>query len=189
VAQTGQPVTALSGVDRNGNLDTAGDRAFLNPVGTPRTGTGVSFVCRDPSTANSGLSASIDGCGGDSNVVGYLANDSTAAFVVSEVGALPGSGLAFSRRNLIPTPGINLWNMSLGKKVSLGSESRYLQFQANAFNVFNHRNFSLVNLDVFQDNANALSTSYANVSSPDFLNAKQFNGGKRTLQLGLKVVF
>ena len=189
VAQTGQPVTALSGVDRNGNFDTAGDRAFSNPGGTSRTGSDVSFVCRDSSTGNSSVSASIAGCGGSANVVGYLANDSTAAFVVSQVGAIPGKDLAFTGRDTISTPGINLWNMSLLKKVPLKGESRYLEFQVNAFNVFNHRNFSLVNLDVFQDNTNALSTSYANVSSPDFLNAKQFNGGKRTLQLGLKMVF
>jgi hypothetical protein len=189
VVQTGQPVTALAGLDRNGNLDTAGDRAFLNPAGAARTGTTLSFVCRNPSTGDSSISDSVDGCSGDPNVVGYVATDPSAAFVVTDIGAVPGNGLAFTGRNTISTPGINLWNMSLAKKLSLGRESRYIQLQANAFNVFNHRNFSLVNLDVFQDNTNALSTSYANVGSPDFLNAKQFNGGKRTLQLGLKIVF
>jgi hypothetical protein len=79
--------------------------------------------------------------------------------------------------------------MSVSKIVPFWGESRYIQLQANAFNVFNHRNFSLVNLDVFQNNVNALSTSFANVSSANFLNVQQFNGGRRTLQLAVKVVF
>jgi hypothetical protein len=186
VAQTGQPVTPLSGADRNGNLDAAGDRAFFNPVGVPDTGTGVSFVCRDVSTGASSISA--DGCGGNAGVVGYVANDPNAQFVVSELGALPGDGLALSGRNQISTPGMNLWNMSVSKRVPFWGESRSIEFQVNAFNVFNHRNFTLVNPDVFQNNNNALSNSFANVNSPDFLNAKQFNGGKRTLQFGLKIL-
>src|SRR5205085_6475320 len=32
--QSGQPVTIQSGVDSNGNLDSAADRAILNPAGT-----------------------------------------------------------------------------------------------------------------------------------------------------------
>ena len=189
IAQTGQPITALSGVDRNGNLDSAGDRAFLNSTGTPGTGSGVNFVCRNPSTGASSISGTTGGCGGSANVVGYVAKDSSKQFVVAQLGAIPNNGLAFIGRNTVKTPGVNIWNMSVAKRVPFWGESRYIQFQANAFNVFNHRNFSLVNLDVFQDNTNGLSTSYANVSSPNFLNAQQFNGGKRTLQLGLKLVF
>ncbi len=189
VAQTGQPVTPLSGADRNGNLDSAGDRAFFNPAGISGTGSGVGFVCRDPSTGASSISPTTAGCGGSINVVGFVANDPNAQFVVSQLGAITGNGLRSSGRNQISTPGINLWNMSLAKRVPFWGESRYVQFQATAFNVFNHRNFSLVNPDVFQDNTNGLSTSFANVNSANFLNAQQFNGGNRTLQLGLKVVF
>lgn len=189
IAQTGQPITAVSGVDRNGNLDSAGDRAFSNSTGTPGTGSGVNFVCRDSSTGASSISSTTGGCGGSSGVVGYVAKVPSAQFVVAQLGAIPESGLAFTGRNTVKTPGVNVWNMSVAKRVPIWGESRYIQFQVTAFNVFNHRNFSLVNLDIFQDNTNGLSTSYANVSSANFLNEHQFNGGKRTLQLGLKVVF
>lgn len=189
IAQSGQPITPLSGVDWNGNLDSAGDRAFFNPSGTPLTGTGVNFVCRDPSTGASSISPTTGGCGGSANVVGYVAANPGAQFLVSQLGALAPNGTAQAGRNVVSTPGVNLWNMSLAKRIPFWGESRYVQFQVNAFNVFNHRNFSLVNPDVFQNNTNALSTSYANVSSANFLNKFQFNGGKRTLQLGLKVVF
>ena len=189
IAQTGQPITPLSGVDTNGNLDSAGDRAFSNPSGTPLTGTGVNFVCRNSSTGASSISPTTGGCGGSANVVGYVAINPSAQFIVGQLGALPPNGTASAGRNVVRTPGVGIWNMSALKKVPFWGESRYIQFQATAFNVFNHRNFSLVNPDVFQNNTNGLSTSYANVSTANFLNAHQFNGGRRTLQLGLKVVF
>ncbi len=189
IAQTGQPITPLSGTDTNGNLDSAGDRAFINPGGALGTGTGVNFVCRDATTGASSISSTTTGCGGSGNVVGYVAINPNAQYVVGQLGAIPAGTLAKSGRNTVSTPGVNIWNMSVNKKVPMWGESRYVEFAVNAFNVFNHRNFSLVNLDVFQNNTNGLSTSYANVSSSNFLNAHQFNGGKRTLQLALKVVF
>ncbi len=36
---------------------------------------------------------------------------------------------------------------------------------------------------------NALSTTYSNVTSPLFLNQKQFTGGNRVMELGLKFEF
>jgi hypothetical protein len=189
IAQTGQPITPLSGVDWNGNLDSAGDRAFLNPAGTLGTGTNVDFVCRNSTTGATSISSTTGGCGGSGNIVGYLAQNPNAQFIVSQLGALPASGTAQAGRNTVSTPGVNIWNMSVNKRFPVWGESRYLDFTVNAFNVFNHRNFSLVNLDVFQNNTNGLSTSYANVSSANFLNAHQFNGGRRTLQLGIKFVF
>ena len=216
IAQTGQPITPLSGVDTNGNLDSAGDRAFFNPAGTPGTGTGVGFVCRNASTGATSTSLAIgsinsngvvSGCAvgqptpppnpngtvrtvsGNRSVVGYFPIDPNAQFVVGQLGAIPTGPLTKSGRNSVSTPGVNIWNMSVSKRVPFWGESRYVEFAVTAFNVFNHGNFSLVNLDVFQDNVNGLSTSYANVSSSNFLNAQQFNGGKRTLQLALKVVF
>ena len=47
LAQSGQPITALSGQDANGDFDAAGDRALLNPNGSGMTGTRVNYVLRD----------------------------------------------------------------------------------------------------------------------------------------------
>jgi hypothetical protein len=42
---------------------------------------------------------------------------------------------------------------------------------------------------VFQFTDNALSTSFANVASPLFLDESQFSTGNRVIQLGLKFIF
>lgn len=189
IAQTGQPVTALSGVDANGNWDSAGDRAIVNPFGSGMTGTGVNYVCRNDSSGITSVLGSVAACSGDSDnpkpfsVVGYVAQNPNARYVVAEEGTISTAG-----RNSVQTPGFGLFNFSVFKNTYI-TESRFVQFRFEMFNAFNHRNFTLANLDVFGNVNNALSETYSNVSSPDFLNAKQFSGGNRTIQLGLRLVF
>ncbi len=182
LAQSGQPITALSGVDANGDFDAAGDRAILNPNGTGLTGTSVNFVLRDPGTGATSICSS--NCPSD-QTVGYVAVDPSARFVQGELGALSNLG-----RNTISTPGLNIWNMAVFKTTKI-SEGVNIQFRVETFNTFNHRNFSLAAPTVFSvlDPQNALSTSFANVSSQNFLNIRQFDGGARTMQLGLKLSF
>jgi hypothetical protein len=67
-----------------------------------------------------------------------------------------------------------------------------LQFRVEAFDVFNHPDYTLGNLSVFQTTANALNQGYANLTSVPtggFLNEKNFNGGSRQVQLGVKLTF
>ena len=45
LAESGQPVTPLSGVDSNANGDSAGDRTIINPGGASGLGTSVNAVC------------------------------------------------------------------------------------------------------------------------------------------------
>lgn len=181
IAQTGQPITALSGADANGNWDAAGDRAIVNPNGVGLTGTGVNYVCRNNGSGATSILGSLDDCGG--SVVGYVAQNPNAKFVVAEEGTISNAG-----RNTVQTPGFGLFNFSVFKNTYI-TESKYVQFRFEMFNAFNHRNFTLANLDVFGLVNNALSETYSNVSSPDFLNAKQFSGGNRSIQLGLRFVF
>src|SRR5262249_6532192 len=82
IFHSGQPVTIQSGTDANGNLDAAGDRAFLNPSGVERTGTTVTRVCRNAGTGATSVSAACTAA----NTVGYVANDPTARFVQAGVG-------------------------------------------------------------------------------------------------------
>ena len=59
------------------------------------------------------------------------------------------NNLAVSRgnesRNVLTGPGINNWDMGLQKAFALRSETRRLVFRADAFNVFNHTQWSGVN--------------------------------------------
>ena len=191
LAESGQPVTPLSGVDSNANGDSAGDRTIINPAGVGLTGSTVNFVCN----AGAGGATSIVtdpatcGSGDDSNIVGYVAVDPTARFIQAGVGAKANAG-----RDTVSTPGLNIWNMSLLKNTKL-SERFSLQFRAETYDTFNHRNFSIGlptnNGTIDQNtNANPLSSGYIFVTSGNlFLNNHQFNGGSRTMQLGMRLVW
>jgi hypothetical protein len=189
LAQTGQPVSILSGVDSNANGDSAGDRAIFNPFGAGNTGTGVNFVCASAGGATSIAPAAADCPGGSANVAGYVAQDPRARYVQAGMGAHSTLG-----RNSFGTPGTNIWNMSLLKHTKL-TERFGLQFRIDAMNVFNHRNFSLAQPSVFQSGVilgtvnNAMSSTYANVTANQFLDAKQFSGGARQMQLGVKLTW
>lgn len=185
LAESGQPVTALSGIDANGNFDSAGDRALLNPNGIGLTGTGVSYILRNPTTGTTSLCNPATSDCDSTRTVGYVANNPTARFVVAETGTKAAGTVG---RNTIRTPGLNNWNISLFKNTNI-SEKKYIQFQLQMLNAFNHRQPSLSGGSVFGFLDNALSTTYSNVSSSNFLNSGQFNGGGRTIQLALKLVF
>ena len=209
LAQKGQPITALSGSDANANGDVAGDRTIFNPNGSGLTGSAVNAVCN----AGPGGATSIVGidpispfgawqCGteDDSNIVGYVVApatvgvdagtiDPTARFIQAQVGSKTNVG-----RNTVQTPGLNVWNIGLLKTTSLGERLK-VQFRAETYNTFNHRNFSIGlptnngNIDS-TTNPNPLSTAYPFVTAgPLFLNNHQFTGGSRTMQLGLKLIF
>ncbi len=208
--QTGQPVNVRSTLDSNGNKDTAGDRAIFNPDGDPFVSSAVNVVCANGATGSTFIANSVggittagvaSGCavgqpagaialGGSAApfAVGYVAQNPAAGFVQAGVGALTNTG-----RNNIPSPGRNNFDMSLFKDTKL-TEKFTLQLRAEANNVFNHRQFSFTNPGVYaiagiDDSAiNAEGFVDANGNS-DFRNPKQLNGGSRTLQLGLKLIF
>jgi len=195
IFQSGQPVTIQSGADSNGNLDAAGDRAFINPAGIGMTGSTVNTVCRNPGT-NATFSGDCDpnhaddkNPGGDPTpasafTVGYVANTPNAKFIQGGVGTKPNLG-----RNTVNSPYFNNWNMSLLKNTKV-TERFSLQLRVDAFDVFNHRQYTFGALSVLGTNTNALSQSFANVTGGSaFLNPNQFNGGSRAVQLGLKLTY
>lgn len=187
--QLGQPITPISAFDSNGNGDIAGDRVIINPAANNLRGTDVNLICRDALTGATSvgptLTDSVAGsCGGRTSVVGYVASDPGAHFVRAGFGAVTNSG-----RNIVNSPGFNVWNMAFFKNTAI-REHYQIQFRFEAYNVFNHPNFTLGEASVFGTTLNATSQSYNVVSSPLFLDAAtQFNGGKRQIQLGLKVSF
>ncbi len=189
LAQTGQPVTLLSNTDSNVNGSSAGDRAIFNPNGTANTGSLLGFVCLNGAGATSTVT-SIGACpGGDANIAGYYALNPTARFVQAGRGARSTLG-----RDTFGTPGLNIWNMALIKNTKI-NERFSVQFRAETYDTFNHRNFSIglpsnngANDQI--NNPNPLSTTYSFVTAGSlFLNAHAFNGGSRALQLGVKLIF
>lgn len=205
LAQSGQPVTPLSNVDANANGDGAGDRTILNPNGAGLTSTVVNAVCNaglGGATTIVGRDPSVKGhpwmCGSenDANIVGYVvaaaavgANagviNPNARFVQAQVGARTNAG-----RDTVNTPGLNIWNMSLFKTMKF-TERASVQFRFQTFDTFNHQNYSIGlptnNGTIDQNtNTNPLNTSYIFATSSQFLNKFIFNGGSRTMELGLR---
>jgi len=198
LAQSGQPVTALSGVDSNGNGDAAGDRTVFNPNGAGLTGSAVNFICNDGAGGATRIITQAQvpasgvipcGSGNDANIVGYVAADPRARFVQAGVGALATTG-----RNTISSPGFNIWNMSVLKTTRF-TERASLQLRASAYDVFNHRNFSIglpSNNGALDSNTNAnpLNSGYIFVTATgSFLNPHIFSGGSRTMEFGLKLIW
>ena len=180
--QSGQPITIQSGFDANGNLDTAGDRAILNPAGTEKVGSIVNPVCRNAATG----ATSVNPACAAANIVGYVPANPNARYIQAGPGALTNLG-----RNTFRSPYFNIWNMAVSKSTKLG-ERMTMQLRAQAFNVFNHPDYTLGNLSVFPATANAMNQGYASltsVPSGTFLNEKIFNSGSRRLELGLKFTY
>jgi hypothetical protein len=153
------------------------------------TGSAVNFICNDGPGGATSVLDDPDLCAGSANIVGYVAIDPTARFIQAGPGARPNVG-----RDTVSTPGLNVWNMSVFKTTRL-SERFTLQFRAETYNTFNHRNFSIglpTNNGAIDQvtNPNPLSAGYIFVTSGNlFLNNNQFNGGSRTMQLGLRLLF
>ena len=79
--------------------------------------------------------------------------------------------------------------MSVLKNQKLTERFR-VQLRVDAYDVFNHPNYTFGNLSVFQVTTNALSQNYANLNTGSgFLDKTLFDGGSRTIQLGLKLTY
>jgi hypothetical protein len=207
LAQSGQPVTLQTGfVDSNGNLDTAGDRATLNPSGS-RNVVGEPFqadllpVCEGPGgttyvpVAASGstfLTGALNGCNASAGplgfdpAIGYTPVNPNDRYIVTGNAAIPNLG-----RNSFRSPGFWTFNLAAYKHIYL-TESKSLQFGAQAFNILNHPNYALSNGNVFSNGGvtTALATQgYVLPTDPTFLQPKQFGGGIRSMILSMKFVF
>ncbi|HJT68885.1 MAG TPA: TonB-dependent receptor [Terriglobales bacterium] len=187
LAQTGQPVTLQSGVDANGNGDTAGDRGVLNPFGTLLKSSDVIPVCADLGGTTSLAADTFENGGACSGAtIGYLAADPSAKYVLAgpDVRATIG-------RNSFRSPGFGVMNLSIGKKVRI-TESAYFQLKADFSNVLNHQNFTISNANIFSTAGVTAATSnpgYVLITDPNFLNSRIFSGGSRQTLLTAKFVF
>ncbi len=188
LAQSGQPVTPLSGTDANANGDVAGDRTILNPAGVGLTGSIVNPVCNDGAGGATRIATATSATCADGNIVGYVAANPTARFIQAGVGTMANVG-----RDTVSTPGLNIWNMSVFKTNKL-TERASIQFRFQTYDTFNHRNPSVglaTNNGALDqaNNANPFNAGYIFVTSPTFLNKFAFDGGSRTMELGLRLTF
>jgi outer membrane receptor protein involved in Fe transport len=188
LVQTGQPVTPQSGTDSNGNLDSAGDRAIVNLNGDRSRGTDTQTVCWNGTVRTFGCDTLNPAPPNLSSlIVGYVAVDPSAMWVRARNGSRTNAG-----RNVLTTPRRTNFDMNFFKNFHF-TETRYLQFRSEFYNIFNHRQFSFANPGAFAvvgiDDSAINAAGYAQVADSNFLDATQLNGGSRTINLGLKFVF
>jgi hypothetical protein len=194
--QSGQWVTAQSGVDANLNGDSAGDRTIWNASGVSGTGSDVVPLCtsavpvadctqanvlktafKDP---NSGLTYNVE-----ANVVGYKAVNPNAQYIRAYYGALANVG-----RNTLQLPPINDIDLTALKRFTLTERFR-IEFQAQFFNLLNHPQWVGGRLnDVAPIGYTGSQVSALQPQNPDFnLPSTQFASNARTMQLGFKFFF
>lgn len=129
IAETGAWMTPRSGVDSNLNGDNAGDRTIINPDGVEGVGSSVTPLCRSGAPACSTAAANRP------FVVGYLVNNPNARYIQAGEGVYPNGG-----RNTLRLPGINNFNLALGKRVNI-SERMTFEFRAEAYNALNNSQY------------------------------------------------
>jgi hypothetical protein len=117
--QSPEYATVQSGVDSNLNGDSAGDRSIINPAGQNGIGSGVTAV-----TNSAGAT------------VAYVANNPNARYIVAGPGALANAG-----RNTLPLDPTNNIDLSLTKQFNF-TERMAMRFGVQAFNAFNHAQFT-----------------------------------------------
>ena len=207
--QSGQPVTIQSGIDANGNGDTAGDRVVFNPVGVGNTGSDVYAVCAATAGTASGTAVGrtyigsvgvasnpnpTNGCAanplnalGFDPAIGYTPVNPKAKYIVAGPGVKATLG-----RNTFFSPGFNTLNLSVAKRIQL-KEGMYLQARADVFNILNHPSYALSNGNIFNAAGTTTATTtqgYALPTDPNFLQPSAFfSGGIRSMTLSLKLVF
>jgi len=194
--QAGQWVTAQSGVDSNLNGDSAGDRAILNTGATTTgTGTGVTPLCTSslPSFATCGENdfKASKGAPGPGNfdsrpfLVGYLANNPSAQYIQAGLGARTNTG-----RNTLQLDPINNVDLTLIKRFTFRERFK-IEFQGQAFNLFNHPQYvgGYLN-DIAPLGFTGTERSMLLVTNSSFNRPQDvFASNARTLQLVLKIGF
>jgi hypothetical protein len=182
--------TVLSGINSNLNSDSGNiSRTIFNPNGVKHTGSDVTAYanpnlaskCPAGTTATDPLGTLL--CSADQ--VAYVANNSNAEYIIAGSGTLP-----TSERNTEPLNPINNFDATAIKRFSFG-EARSLEFQAQAYNVFNHAQYVPGSINnVSNPGYSTLNTALQIASNAAFRQAGQFFAANaRTMQLTLKLNF
>jgi Carboxypeptidase regulatory-like domain/TonB dependent receptor len=166
-AQSGQPITPLSGVDSNINRDNAGDRTIFNPNGVSGLSSGVIAINAAGQTVAMGNNAT----------VAYVANNPNAQYIVAGIGARPTTG-----RNTLRTLGFNRTDLNLTKAFVFGERGQNFRIGAEFFDVFNQQPRTVAGVG-------ALTAAFATAGNTFFNNYNLGNYTGRMIQLRAKIVF
>jgi hypothetical protein len=191
--ESGQALTIQAARDQNGDFDATGDRAWLNSRNDNKLGTDTSFVCY--SGGRSFIAGSATACGGDSAVVGYVANDPNARWVRGREGAQRGVGLEKSKRGDFIGPGpIHTLNLGLYKNTNIGGTK--LRFGVSCVNCTNTPSYALGTASAINNTVAATSNrAYVTPGTSAFLDETTFSGGlglapfQRVVQFEAKLTF
>jgi Carboxypeptidase regulatory-like domain len=181
--QSGQWVTAQSGIDSNLNFDSAGDRTILNASGVPGTGTGVVPLCN--STVATCPATVSDAYANPAGVVGYLAVNPNAQYIQAGYGAKATVG-----RNTLQLDPINDIDISVSKFIDL-TERVHLQFGMQTTNLFNHPQWvggylnDIAPIGYTGTERSMLEPQDSRFNQPQTV----FSSNPRSMQLSLKVSF
>jgi hypothetical protein len=189
-AQSGNPITPISGVDSNLNFDSAADRTIHNPAGKAGTGSGVT-----PLAVVNGSIVPVSM--GDPRTIAYLANNPSAEYIQTGFGARATAG-----RNTLRSRGFNRTDATFLKEFRFGTDNHYnLQVGAEISNLFNQRIIGLGDYGtIFSfDNPNLrnglgsgtqiLGTAFNVASSPLFNDYSIGDFSGRIVQLRAKFIF
>jgi hypothetical protein len=131
--QSPEFATVQSGLDVNGNGDSAGDRTFINPAGVKGTGGGYTPLC------NSTLSAVDPGgvCGDSGSFPALVAYQAATNAYYNQAGKF---SFPNARRNTLAMPHTNNFDITALKRINV-TESQSVEFQVQALNLFNHAQY------------------------------------------------
>jgi hypothetical protein len=110
----------------------------------------------------------------------YQLKDLTKPYVVSGLAPAARDTFGNCARNPITAPGLNNWDIGLGKNTRL-REGIALQFRVDFFNAFNHPNFSQPSPD--------LATRISSTVDDGAFDSHFGVGGPRNIQLNVKVLW
>jgi hypothetical protein len=166
-AESGELATAQSGTDSNLNGDSAPDRTIVNPAGNANVGSDVTTLKN-----NAG------------DTVGYLAKNPNARYIKAGQGALANAG-----RNTVPMPGINNFDVSLGKKFNF-TEKKLFEIRADFSNLFNHAQYTAGAVNSVRLTTQTSNNVFLLPSNAQFQNwSGNFPSNSRSIQLVAKSVF
>ncbi len=200
--QSPEYATVQSAQDSNLNLDTAGDRAYVNPAGIKGTGSAVQAYADPALVVNcpalgAGEQPVLDPYGTricDQSTVNYAAADPTAYYIQGGTGTYVPAGLKEAGRNSLPMRSIDDFDVTAVKRFTFYDKYKF-EFQAQVWNLFNHSQYIGGFINSISAGVNGAYTSgsihsylipgQANFNHPE----STFSNNPRNMQLALKFIF
>ncbi|HSP70368.1 MAG TPA: carboxypeptidase regulatory-like domain-containing protein [Bryobacteraceae bacterium] len=166
-AESPEWVTPQSATDANMNTDAIGDRVIVNNAGVAGTGSDVTQLKNSAG-----------------QVVAYLAVNPNARFIRAAQGALATSG-----RNILPTQGINSFDLNVIKAFTAGERYR-VEVRGDFYNALNHPQYTTGWINSVLSASHVNETNYLTPGNPLFGKWDQvFGSNARVIQLSAKLSF